>query len=81
MRKFDWFISGAVALLYCEIANQNEREKGIAERFDPDRDTTWLVVYFLEGELFINWPFIFALIGTACFFTVLGKLLLEQRKK
>lgn len=81
MRKFDWFISGAVALLYSDVASQHKAERGVAENFDPERDASWIVAYSFQGEIFVNWPFVFASIATACFLTILAKSIWEQRKK
>lgn len=81
MRKYDWFISGAVAMLYAEIANLYEAEKGHADKFNPDVDTTLGFVYTIGGEWFINWSFIFTLIACICFFIALGKAFFENKNK
>lgn len=73
MRKFDWFISAAVALLYAQVGNDYHAEQQVSERYDPDRDTNLLVAFTLDGEWLVNWPLIFSGIALLCFIALLWK--------
>lgn len=64
MRVFDWFIAGAVAMLYVHVANVEQQS--IEQKFDPVTDRNYVVAYTVDGTLVINWPFIFASIALAC---------------
>lgn len=74
MRVFDWFISGAVALLYSQLASDEQVRDGIGVLFDPERDTTLGIVYSIGEEWFINWPSIFSAISVICFVAAFWKL-------
>ncbi len=83
MRVFDLFISGAVALLYAQLASDKELSSGIFENYDPARDSSIGIAFSLNGDWFINWPFIFTTIATICFIAALLKLFRQdaQRKE
>ena len=74
MRVFDWFMAGAVAMLYTDLANDEQLRSGRTERFDATRDTTYGVLLVVEGEWVINWPFIFSTISAICFLIALWKV-------
>ena len=78
MRTFDWFILGAVSLLYSQAGSDRRNDLGHDQAFEAGRDSTLWFAYSVNGQWFMNWAFIFAAISAACFLVALVRMVREK---